>query len=127
MPTDDEFDLARLMRQDIPIVCFSQITLFEDELSDFGDCKCSVKLVSLFVCVFVCRHLPHHVGMVNEQRVMPDFFFVLYRYFLRVDGVIARVVDARYFHDFSMPYMLCETCEREKKFADYPTSPVIID
>lgn len=44
---------------------------------------------------------------------MPTSFFVLLRYFLRVDGVMVRVNDTRYFHDFTKDYVLREYTNRE--------------
>lgn len=44
---------------------------------------------------------------------MPSSFFVLLRYFLRVDNVMVRVNDTRYFHDFSTDYILREYSNKE--------------
>lgn len=44
---------------------------------------------------------------------MPSSFFVLLRYFLRVDGVMVRINDTRYFHDFSTDYVLKEFSTKE--------------
>lgn len=44
---------------------------------------------------------------------MPSSFFVLLRYFLRVDNVMVRVNDTRYFHDFSTNYVLREFTNKE--------------
>ena len=62
--TNDDLDWANLQRRDVPILFSASIPLYEDELEDFG---CAQTL---------CR-----------IRVMPDGFFLLSRYFLRVDGV----------------------------------------
>lgn len=47
------------------------------------------------------------------QRVMPSSFFVLLRFFLRVDNVMVRINDTRVFHDFKTDYVLREYTNRE--------------
>lgn len=44
---------------------------------------------------------------------MPSSFFILLRYFLRVDGVMVRINDTRYFHDFTTNYILREYTNKE--------------
>lgn len=44
---------------------------------------------------------------------MPSSFFILLRYFLRVDNVMVRVNDTRYFHDFQTDYVLREFTNKE--------------
>lgn len=44
---------------------------------------------------------------------MPSSFFVLLRYFLRVDNVMVRVNDTRIYHDFTMNYVLREYTNKE--------------
>lgn len=44
---------------------------------------------------------------------MPSSFFILLRYFLRVDNVMVRVNDTRYFHDFSTNFVLREYTNKE--------------
>lgn len=44
---------------------------------------------------------------------MPSSYFVLLRYFLRVDNVMVRVNDTRYFHDFTTDYVLREFTNKE--------------
>lgn len=48
---------------------------------------------------------------------MPSGFFVLLRYFLRVDGVMVRVNDTRYYHDFTTNFILREFSCREGQLA----------
>lgn len=69
-----DFDL--LKRQD-PILLFCELMLFEDELADNGTSTLSCKI-----------------------RVMPTCFFVLMRFWCRVDDVAFRVFDTRIFHKF---------------------------
>eukprot|EP00466_Bigelowiella_natans_P000953 jgi/Bigna1/74995/fgenesh1_pg.32_\ len=84
-----EIDTAMLMRPD-RILWFKDMTLYEDELADNGNSKLDIKI-----------------------RVMSTCFLVRMRFFLRVDGVLVRAKDTRYFHDFSKNYMLREFQERE--------------
>lgn len=44
---------------------------------------------------------------------MPSSFFILLRYFLRVDNVMVRINDTRYFHDFQSDYVLREFTNKE--------------
>ena len=53
---------------------------------------------------------------VSLQRVMPTFFFILARYFLRIDGVLFRIYDTRYFHRFGEDFILRETQHREEEY-----------
>lgn len=97
-PTEEGFNMELLTRQD-PMVFFSEIHFFEDELNDFGHCAVNVKL-----------------------RVMKEFFFLLLRYTLRVDGVLVRVRDVRLMHEFSKDYMLKELQLREKSFGEFSST-----
>lgn len=49
---------------------------------------------------------------------MPSSYFVLLRYFLRVDNVLVRINDTRFFHDFNTSYVLCEYSNRESSVKD---------
>lgn len=44
-----------------------------------------------------CNFLP----FLMIQRVMPTSFFLLMRFFLRVDGVLIRINDTRLYHEAS--------------------------
>lgn len=44
---------------------------------------------------------------------MPNVFFVLLRFFLRVDGVMVRVNDTRLFHDFTKDFVIREFTNKE--------------
>ena len=67
------------------------MVLYEDELDDNGCTKLSVKL-----------------------RVMPSGFFVLLRFYLRVDKTLIRVYDTRIYHEVVNNYILREYSEREQ-------------
>jgi hypothetical protein len=49
------------------------------------------------------------------QRVMPNSFFILLRYFLRIDGVMLRLNDTRYYHEFDTDFILREYTSKEAK------------
>ncbi|KAF5302934.1 hypothetical protein FQA39_LY02114 [Lamprigera yunnana] len=88
-PTDERINIERLKERE-KILFYQELMLFEDELHDNGIAACTVKI-----------------------RVMPSSYFVLLRYFLRVDGVLVRINDTRYFHDFSTNYVLREYTSKE--------------
>lgn len=44
---------------------------------------------------------------------MPSSFFILLRYFLRIDGVMLRINDTRIYHEFGKNYLLREFTSRE--------------
>ena len=50
---------------------------------------------------------------------MPDCFFVLLRHHLRVDGVVVKQRDARFFHRFGAGAVL-----REQRLAEAPLPPL---
>ncbi|CAM9350179.1 unnamed protein product [Laminaria digitata] len=56
---------------------YDDVVLFEDFIHDHGVVRMSVK-----------------------TRTMPRCWYVLLRYWLRVDGVVMKVIDTRYFHKF---------------------------
>lgn len=74
-----EIPMAQLTRQD-PILFYAEIPLFEDELHDNGSSTLLVRI-----------------------RVMPTCFFILSRFTLRVDNVLFRQFDTRFFHSFDSP------------------------
>jgi len=74
------------------ILFFDELVLFEDELDDNGCTKLSAKI-----------------------RVMPSGFFVLLRFYLRVDNTLIRVHDTRLYHQVENDYILREYSEREDK------------
>ena len=89
-----EIPLARLGR-DNPILHFGELYLYEDDLGDQGYCCCSLRF-----------------------RVMADCFYVLHRYYLRVDQVLVRVFDTRVFHAFGEDALVREFQHRESTYAE---------
>ena len=73
------------------ILFFDEVVLYEDELDDNGCTKLSVKM-----------------------RVMPSGFFILQRFYLRVDKTLIRVFDSRVYHEVTNDYILREYSEREE-------------
>lgn len=74
--TTTPIDRALLLARD-PILFTEEVPLYESELDDNGVCVCSVRV-----------------------RVMPRCWFVLLRFWLRVDGTVVRLREARYFAKF---------------------------
>ena len=72
-------DRGMLLARD-PILWYDDVPLFESEMDDNGVCQCSVK-----------------------ARVMPRCFLVLFRFFLRVDGVVVRLRETRLFAKWDAP------------------------
>ncbi|XP_005431572.2 TIP41-like protein, partial [Geospiza fortis] len=75
VPTTEHINTEKLKARE-QIMFFEEVLLFEDELHDHGVSSLSVKV-----------------------RVMPSSFFVLLRFFLRVDGVLIRMNDTRLHHE----------------------------
>ncbi len=69
-----------------PILNYGEVILYEDELHDHGLCSVTVR-----------------------WRVMPKFFFILVRCWLRVDGVVVKVSQGRFLHIFGTDELLVET------------------
>lgn len=55
--------------------------------------------------------------MSVRVRVMPTFFFLLARFYLRVDGVLVRICDTRVFGERGSRFILREWTEREANYA----------
>ncbi|XP_038236011.1 TIP41-like protein isoform X1 [Dermochelys coriacea] len=99
VPTTDHIDTEKLKARE-QIMFFEEVLLFEDELHDHGVSSLSVKI-----------------------RVMPSSFFVLLRFFLRVDGVLIRMNDTRLYHEADKPYMLREYTSKESKISSLTHVP----
>uniref|UniRef100_UPI0035902BD1 TIP41-like protein isoform X2 n=1 Tax=Myxine glutinosa TaxID=7769 RepID=UPI0035902BD1 len=97
-PTTERIDQAKLMNRE-PILFFEDIVLFEDELHDHGISVLSVKV-----------------------RVMQSGFFLLLRFFLRVDGVVIRVNETRIYHQVDTSYLIREFVTKERYIKDIPLS-----
>ena len=76
-----------------PILFYDNIVLYEDELADNG---CAILNVRV--------------------RVMPSCFLVLLRFFLRVDKVLFRVYDTRYFHSFGSSELIKHVIHKEQSY-----------
>ncbi|XP_071955512.1 TIP41-like protein [Antedon mediterranea] len=101
-PTDLKIDVEKLKVRE-KIYFFEEIVLFEDELADNGCAMLTAKL-----------------------RVMQSSFFVLLRFYLRVDGVLIRINDTRVYHEADKNYMIREYTSREKKISDLKVSPSVL-
>ncbi|KAJ2798392.1 Tap42 interacting protein [Coemansia helicoidea] len=77
------------------ILFYDENVLFEDDLGDNGTSQLSYKV-----------------------RVMPSGFFILQRFFLRVDGVLFRIFDSRIYHEFGTDTVAREFSTREAPFDD---------
>lgn len=106
-PTEERINIERLKQKE-KILFYHELMLFEDELHDNGIASCTVKIV----CIINRAETVIYLYLIL-QRVMPTSFFVLLRYFLRVDGVMVRVNDTRFFHDFCTNYVLREYTNKE--------------
>jgi len=92
--TEERIDYEKLKQKE-QILFFEDVILYEDELDDNGCSKLSAKI-----------------------RVMPSGFFVLLRFYLRVDDTLVRVIETRVYHAKGTNYVLREYIEKEDKVAD---------
>ena len=97
--TAERINLDKLRVQET-ICFFDEVSLFDDELSDHGIASLNIKI-----------------------RVMPASFYILQRYFLRVDNVVIRVYDTRIHHELGKTYMLREYTEKESLVKDLTCPP----
>lgn len=100
--TSERIDIEKLKARE-QIMFFDEVLLFEDELHDHGVSMISVKI-----------------------RVMPTSFFLLLRFFLRVDGVMIRINDTRLYHEAGKSYMLREFSTRESKIEELKNVPAAL-
>lgn len=100
--TEERIDLDRLKVRE-QIMFFHEVLLFEDELHDHGVSTIGVKI-----------------------RVMPTSFFVLMRFFLRVDGVLIRINDTRLYHEAGKNFMLREFSMKESKVDELKDVPAAL-
>lgn len=91
--TQDQIPYGKLGPEN-PIKHSAQIYLFECDLEDCGYTMAQVRF-----------------------RIMKDCFFVLFRYYLRVDGVCVRVLDTRIYHEFGTNTILREFKHLESKWS----------
>ncbi|RGB28913.1 TIP41-like family-domain-containing protein [Rhizophagus diaphanus] len=88
----DRIDMEKLKKVE-EILFYDEIDLFEDELADNGTAIINVKI-----------------------RVMPSGFYILQRFFLRVDEVLFRMNDTRVYHEFGTDYLQLEYSSREEHY-----------
>ncbi|KAG7976634.1 hypothetical protein I3843_06G160100 [Carya illinoinensis] len=92
---EEKIDVVSLASKE-PILFYDEVVLYEDELADNGVSLLTVKV-----------------------RVMPSCWFLLLRFWLRVDGVLMRLRDTRMHCVFDVsanPILLRESCWREATF-----------
>jgi type 2A phosphatase activator TIP41 len=99
--TEERINYEKLKIQE-KILFYDDLVLFEDELDDNGCSKLSVKL-----------------------RIMPSGFFILLRFYLRVDNTLIRVNDTRLYHEVEKDYVVKEYSEREDKTDDLSVPPAV--
>lgn len=97
--TSERINLEKLKVRE-KILFYEDILLFEDELADNGASLLNVRM-----------------------RVMPSGFFVLLRFYMRVDNVMIRVNDTRLHYETGNNYMLREFVSKEDKVRDITVSP----
>ena len=85
-----EKHMRMLLDRSEPILMYEDVRLFEDDLHDNG-----------------------HVQLTVKIRVMPKCFYVLMRFFLRVDHVLVRCRDVRFFHIFGKEAIYRDVVWRE--------------
>lgn len=101
--TSERIDYERLKQQE-KIFFYDEAILYEDELADNGTSVLSVKIVSCSL-----NRMHHSLNRAHlslcvslGQRVMASGFFILLRFFLRVDGVVVRLFDTRIHHQVTI-------------------------
>lgn len=94
--TEERINLDKLRERE-QILFFDEMLLFEDELGDNGCAQLDVKI-----------------------RCMPSGFFILQRFFLRVDGGLLRLHDTRIYHGAGTDYALREYSVKERKISELP-------
>jgi type 2A phosphatase activator TIP41 len=87
--TDQSLNIEKLKLQE-PILFYDELTLYEDELADNGISTLTLKI-----------------------RCMPSGFFILLRFFMRIDSVLIRCFDTRYHYELENSFILREYIERE--------------
>jgi WD40 repeat protein len=89
-----------MLRRPEPILFYKHLMLYEDFLHDSGIAQLSLKV-----------------------RVMPSCWFVLLRYWLRLDGVLVRLCDTRCFHAFGTDFIVREYTVKERPLPAMPPLP----
>lgn len=122
----DSLDMTLLTARD-PIQFYAEVPLYESELDDNGTSQLSVKVLSSSHIAHPGRWSSEHVlsaclyrgmcpfwfrssadlAVVSQVRVMPGCWYALLRFFLRVDGTLVRMREARLFCDLKEPNKVC--------------------
>lgn len=97
--TEDRIDLEKLKERE-KILFYDDVCLYEDELGDNGTSMLSVKI-----------------------RCMPTSFFLLMRFFLRVDDVLVRIIDTRLYHVAGTSFFLREYLFKEERIENLQHLP----
>lgn len=97
--TMERIDIEKLKVRE-KILFYEDMLLFEDELADNGTSLLNVRM-----------------------RVMPSGFFLLLRFFMRVDNVMIRVNDTRLYYQAGKNYMLREFSTKDDQVKDIKVSP----
>ncbi|GAB9465615.1 hypothetical protein Gpo141_00003018 [Globisporangium polare] len=90
--TQERIDMEKLKVRE-PILWFEDVALYEDELHDHGVSAMSIKM-----------------------RVMPSGFYVLARYWMRLDHVVVRLHETRIHHLFGSAQLIREYTRKEESF-----------
>jgi type 2A phosphatase activator TIP41 len=100
--TGEGIDYSRLKQQET-IHFYDDVILYEDELADNGTALLSAKI-----------------------RVMVSGFYLLLRFFLRVDGVVVRLNDTRIYHQAGTNFLTREYCSKEARISDLRVSTAVL-
>lgn len=96
----------------MPIAFYDEIPLYEDELGDNGIAELVVRVVSALSPVPETSLMERWA----EQRVNATSFFVLSRFFLRIDHVLFRIFDVRIYHEFNSKEIIRERKGRQASY-----------
>jgi type 2A phosphatase activator TIP41 len=108
------------LKQMEPILFYDENILFEDELADNGTATLTTRLVRIRTLMFrrirMFARLVKFTNFIFDKRVMPSCFFLLLRFFLRVDDVLFRVNDTRIYHQFGTNHIIREYSSKEEHY-----------
>lgn len=98
------------LKQKEQLLFFTTLTLYEDELHDNGVSTLSTKIViCLLYLNLLCKFsfgILLSLFIFYAQRIMPSGFFILLRFFLRVDKVLTKMYDTRIYYEKGNNYFL---------------------
>lgn len=118
-PLDGAIDKSILLQRE-PILFYAEVPLYESELDDNGSSQLIAKVSDCCVCELcetfcrsvLCYDVLHAQSQCEaaksskrtfaaQIRVMPSCWYILQRFFLRIDGHIVRIRDVRILFDFT--------------------------